>query len=117
MEVNDQGLSASREEEMSTLEASDSLANPQACISAEEGTQGLAELRRKKLEQMSSQLRAETALLPDEQLEGPAGDRSVTFDLHNLTKKEREQIVKRALATTDQDNGTYYQKYRSRLDR
>lgn len=114
MEVNDQGLPASREEEMSPLEASGSVANPQAGVS-EEGTQGLTELRRKK--QMSSQLRAETALLPDEQVEGPAGDRKVTFDLHNLTRKEREQIVKRALATTDQDNGTYYQKYRSRLDR
>ena len=86
-------------------------------MALEEGGLGLTELRRKKLEQLSSQLRAETALLPDDQVKGPAGDQVVTFDVHNLGRKEREQVVKRALATTDQDNGAYYQKYRSRLDR
>lgn len=84
----------------------------------EGGGWSLPELRKKKLEQLPSELRAETALLPDELVEEADGpEKKVTFAVQNLTRKEREQIVKRALATTDQDNGVYYSKYRSRLDR
>ncbi|GAQ91789.1 pleiotropic drug resistance protein [Klebsormidium nitens] len=115
MEVTDGAPPVLREGVMAfDAEGHGRLPELQGTVDLEAGGRSLTELRREKLEQLPSQLRAESALLPDE-LVGP--DKEVTFAIQNLTRKEREQIVKRALATTDQDNGVYYQKYRSRLDR